>query len=191
MEALNEKLGQYKIPLVLSIVGLVLIVGGIFSSGLLTKPKEFPKESIISKENNTFIKVDVSGAVKLPGVHSLGATSRVEDAIKAAGNFTENVNQEFISKSLNLSQKLSDGQKIYIPFEGEVFSGGVQGVSVTGKISLNNATQAEIETLPGVGPVTASKIISSRPYNDVAQLISKKAVSKSVYEKIKDLVQVN
>lgn len=191
MDQFNQLLNQYKLPLILSLVGIVLIIGGVFSSGLLTKEKEYPKESIVSKENLSEIKVDVSGAVNKPGVYSLPASGRVEDAIKIAGSFAANANQEYISKSLNLSQKVSDGMKIYVPFEGEVVSGAVIGVASSGKTSLNNATQRELEDLPGVGPVTASKIMSSRPYNEVEELLNKKVVSKSVFEKIKDLIQVN
>lgn len=172
----------------------MLIVGGLFSSGLLSTKKNpsqaeiFPKESLVSK---SFIKVDISGAVLKPGVISLEPGSRVEDVINLAGGFSKEANNEYISKSLNLSQKISDGQKIYIPFQGENFtSPQVAGVSTNGKIGLNSGTGSELESLPGIGPVTAGKIINARPYSDISELLSKKVVSKSVYEKIKDSVEI-
>ncbi len=191
MEKLNEFLNQYKLPLVLSFVGLVLIIGGIFSSGLLSKPKDFPQASLI--ENNKEIKIDVSGAVNMPGVYSLSAGSRVEDAIAASGGFSQEYNPDYVSKSLNLSQKLSDGQKIYIPYDGESYSGGtsmVAGIS-TEKIGINSSTQPQLEELPGVGPATAQKIIASRPYQDLAELYIKKIISKNLFEKIKESIDLN
>src|SRR5205085_1673286 len=101
-------------------------------------PKSFPKESLVNAEQG--IKVDISGAVNSPGVYSLPSSARVEDAIKTAGGFSETANGGYISKSLNLSQKLSDGQKIYIPVSGENTGGVVAGTSTTtsgGKIGIN------------------------------------------------------
>ncbi len=173
---------KYKLPIGLSIVGIVLIIGGIFASGLnIAKPKQYPKESLVSTDR--FISVDVSGAVQTPGVYKLKDGDRIEEAIKAAGGFAENANQEFISKYLNLAQRLSDGSKIFVPQTGE---NGTTGTSGQAKVNINTASQSEIENLPGIGPTTASKIISLRPYQTIEDLLNKKAVTKSVYEKIKD-----
>ena len=183
-------LDKFKLPIGLSLVGMVLIVGGFFASGLNnSEPKAFPKESLIQTEK--IISVDISGAVNIPGVYQLKDGSRIEDAISAAGGFAEVSNKDYISKYLNMAQKLSDGSKIYVPFEGEQTTGSlggtVAGTNATGvKININTATQAELEALPGIGPVTASKIISDRPYQKVEDLLSKKIVSKSLFEKIKD-----
>lgn len=177
---------KFKLPIGLSIVGAVLIIGGIFSSSL-RQPKNYPKESLIRQGR---INVDVSGAVKKPGVYQLDQDSRVEQAITSADGFAENANQEYISKYLNMAQKLSDGMKIYIPFTGEQTSAAVAGTNTQIKVNINTASQSELEVLPGIGPVTASRIISDRPYQSVEELASKKVVSKAVFEKIKDLVVV-
>ena len=92
-----------------------------------------------------------------------------------------------------MAAKLIDGQKVYVPTTSEQVVSGqglVVGQSQNGLISINSGTQAELESLPGVGPVTAQKIISLRPYGSVEELLSKKAVSNSVYAKIKDLVSL-
>lgn len=188
---MKDKLNRFKLPIGLSLVGLVLIVGGIFTSGLnRSQPKTFPKESLI--ENKKAISVDVSGAVSRPGVYQLKDGSRIEDAIKAAGGFSEDANQEYISKSLNMAQKLSDGSKVYIPVagdQGKTTPGESKPTpGVNGTVNINNATQAELEALPGIGPVTASKIISDRPYQTIDDLLSKKVVSQSVFTKIKDQI---
>lgn len=183
---------RFKIPIALSLVGLVLIIGGLFASSL-QKPnsREFPKMSIT--EGQKFISVDVSGAVLKPGVYQLNPSARVEDAINAAGGFSDAANGEYISKYLNLAQKLIDGSKIYIPVAGEQFSGSQTGVvagSTQVKVNINLSSQSELEALPGIGPVTASKIISDRPYQKIEELLDKKIVNKTTFEKIKDQIVV-
>ncbi|MDD5147537.1 MAG: helix-hairpin-helix domain-containing protein [Candidatus Daviesbacteria bacterium] len=202
MDSINwrEKLNQFKIPIALSFLGLVLITGGIFASGLNQsappaggRTKEFPKESLI--ENQKMISVDVSGAVKTPGVYQLKDGSRIEDAVVASGGFVETTNTEYVSKYLNMAQKLSDGSKVYVPFTGEQVSGPQAGAvagttAAISKVNINTATQAELEALPGIGPVTASKIISDRPYQAIEDLFNKKIAGKAVFEKIKDQIVV-
>ncbi len=189
---------RFKLPIVLSLVGLVLIIGGVFSSGLnKSSSKDLPagkqgfsKESLVSKK---LISVDVSGSVKNPGVYKLEDGSRIEEAINSAGGFSDEGDPEYISKHINLAQKLLDGSKVYIPKKGETFSsnsaGSVAGVSA-GKININTSSQSELESLPGVGPSTASKIIADRPYQQAEELLSKKIVGKAVFEKIKELITV-
>lgn len=185
---------QFKIPIALCLLGFVLILGGMaFSQNQGKEPADFPKESIVQNE----ISIDVSGAVKSPGVYKLNSSSRVEDAIKAAGGLTEKANKEYISKYLNLAQKISDGVKIYVPFEGESTPAGtgqaggeVVGIKQAQIININTASQSELEALPGIGPVTAAKIISGRPYQKPEDLLNQKIVFKSTFEKIKNLISV-
>lgn len=85
---------------------------------------------------------------------------------------------------INLAAKLSDGQKIYILNSGESVSqsagvpaGQIAGVSEGQLINVNTASEAELDKLPSVGPVTAQKIVASRPYSTLEELVSKKAVA--------------
>lgn len=202
MEKLVNLLDKYKLAFSLSLVGLVLIIGGIFASGLnKSKPKDpsissgqgFPKESMVQTQK--MIAVDVSGSVNKPGVYKLSEGLRIEDAISAAGGISQDASQEYVSKYINMAQKLVDGGKVYIPKEGEQIpsgaqAGSVSGVSATSSVNINTATQLELEALAGIGPVGASKIISDRPYQNVGELLSKKIVSKSVFEKIKNQIVV-
>lgn len=197
---LDDFLNKYKLPLAAGFVGLVLLIGGVVSSGLpsktLVKQTKYPESSIV-KNNPQNLKVDVEGAVKNPGVYILGGDSRVEDALKAAGGPTDQADPEYIIKSINLAQKVSDGMKIYLPERGEITSvvkvveagssGQVSGTQ-TAVVNVNQADLSELDKLPGVGPVTAQKIIDNRPYNGIEELYTKKAVTRSVYEKIKNLV---
>lgn len=199
--SLDEFLDQHKIPLAMGLVGLVLLVGGVISSGII--PKTFIKStksgtalsqaSVVS--NTAEVKVDVSGAVMDPGVYSLSASARVEDAIKAAGGVTGAADPVYLAKSVNLAQKVSDGMKVFIPEAGQFISqaGGqaVAGASAQAEaINVNTASLSDLDKLPGVGPVGAQKIIDGRPYGSIEELFTKKAVNKAVYEKIKELVSV-
>lgn len=191
----GELIDKFKIPIGLGLVGIVLVVGGLVagSNKAPSTAIDFPKESLVSSQ----ITVDVSGAVVSPGVYELEAEARIEDAIKAAGGLSEQASGEYVSKSLNLAQKISDGVKIYIPYQGDPTSpngyagqGKIAGVNTSGMVNINTGTQAELEALPGIGPVTASKIISGRPYLKVEDLLSQKIVPKATFEKIKDSLQI-
>lgn len=193
----QEILDKFKIPIALSLVGIVLIIGGLVSSSVAKKPTEYPKESLINGTKQ--IKVDVSGAVNNPGVYTLSDGSRIEQAVEAAGGIKQGANLEFISKNINLAQKLLDGVKIYIPFAGDPTSSGfaglagqgsVSGISTSGQININSASQSELEALSGIGPVTASKIVAGRPYSSPEELLDKKILGKAVFEKIKSTITV-
>ncbi len=184
----KDKIEQFKIPIGLSLVGVVLIIGGMVASGL-TKPKvEYPKESIVSSQKK--ISVDVSGAVVSPGVYQLDESARIENAISVAGGLSETANGEYVSKYLNMAQKLSDGMKIYVPKVGETVTVSNQSLPAGRQVNINTATQAELEALPGIGVVTASKIISGRPYSKIEDILILKLVSKSVFDKIKDSLTI-
>jgi len=96
--------------------------------------------------------VHVTGAVSNPGVVSLEAGARVADAIEAAGGLAEGADES----AVNLARPVRDGEQVYVPLLGE------EG---TGKVNLNRASSAELEGLPGIGPVLADRIVSDRDRN--------------------------
>lgn len=186
MDIWKERLEMYKIPFGLSLVGIVLIIGGWFTT-IPSKSKEFPKESQVSSAIK-IIKIDISGEVIRPGVYELAEGSRTEDLINSAGGFTNQVNQDFIEKRLNLAQKLTDGVKIYIPKLGEQ---DVSLIASDGKseiVSINQASVESLKSLPGVGDVTAKKIIDGRPYTNLSDLVDKKIISKTLFDKIESKI---
>lgn len=202
MERLDQLLQLYKIPLVLSFIGVVLIIGGLYLSTPTQTAKKYPSKSIITSTEpnpnlNSTIKVDISGAVIKTGVYTLASDSRVEDAIKLAGGFNDLANQEYLQKTLNLSQKLTDGMKIYIPFKGEKLPLTPQTTVLSTQsttnslIGINTASQSQLEALSGIGPATAQKIIDKRPYISLEELYLKKAISKTLFEKIKISIDLN
>lgn len=177
-------------------MGLIFLGIGLIQ---LLEPKskiKFIKGQEISSENNTKMEgtevfVDVSGAVAKPQVYTLSDGSRIKDVLVAAGGLAEDADREYIAKNLNLAQKVQDGQKIYIPFEGENVSGtNVLGVN-TNLVNINTATLSDLDKLPGVGQVTAQKIIDARPFSTVDDLKVRKIVNSKVFETIKNQITAN
>ena len=194
------------IPLALGLLGLIFFIYGLIALlGTASKNNDLVFESSnsasASAKITADIAVDVEGAVIKPGMYSLAMGSRVRDALVSAGGLSAFADRLWVEKNLNLAAKLSDGAKIYIPRAGEaqnpainltqtgVPQGGVVGSETL--INVNSATGAELDTLPGIGPVTAEKIINNRPYSSVDELLSRKVVTDKVFSQIKDKITVN
>lgn len=184
------------LPISLGFLGLIFFIYGLIAlfvgSGQQNEVIFEASESENQSELKTTV-VDVAGAVVRPGVYKLESDARVQDALIAAGGLSFAADRAWVAKRLNLAARVEDAQKIYIPAEGESkSSGGSEGrkSSIEGSININTATQTELEGLPGVGAVTAQKIIDSRPYGSTEDLLNKKVVGKSVFEKIKDKVSI-
>jgi competence protein ComEA len=145
--------------------------------------------------------VDVQGAVVRPGVLHLPSGSRVGDAIAAAGGYGPRVAADRVGRELNLAALLRDGDQIVVPSRddsagptGAIGGGGSSGANpAPGPVDLNRATASELDALPGIGPVTANKIIAAReeqPFVSVDDLRARKVVGAATFDKIKDLVVV-
>lgn len=106
--------------------------------------------------------VHIVGQVQNPGIYSLEVGSRLIDAVIASGGFLAKADQA----SVNLARQLSDGEQIFVLAIGQTVSEAVGGgASGSGLISINRATPAELESLPGVGPALAGRIIDWRSAN--------------------------
>ena len=196
---------QYWLPIIIGSLGLIFLGYGLIylfgSNSNSSEPSDIVFQSGENSKNSVkTIVVDVEGAVVNPGVYSLADDARVQDALIAAGGFSENANRTWIAKNLNLAAKLLDSAKIYIPVIGEDVSlvAGVNSQSIgsstissSGQININTATSSELDALPGIGVITAGKIIESRPYVSINDLLSKKVVSNKVFEDIKDKIIAN
>lgn len=186
---------RHWLPLILGFAGLILLgygLIGLFVSSSDSKDIIFERgDPSQNASQSATIVVDVGGAVLSPGVYNLPKDSRVKDALIASGGMSAGADKLWVSKNLNLALKISDGAKIYIPFEVEKTSGSAGASSTgggSGAININSASEKELDALPGVGAATAQKIIDSRPYQTLEELVSKKAVTNSVFEKIKDKI---
>jgi competence protein ComEA len=115
--------------------------------------------SLSSSGQGSDVVVDVTGAVNRPGVYRLPAGARVNDAVQRAGGATAKAQVE----AVNLAARLADGQQVVVPERGPGGAPlGAAGVSEEGPISLGAATVEELDTIDGIGPVTAQKIVEYR-----------------------------
>lgn len=212
MEAIIEKIKEYKIIVICT--GLGLLVGGFFllkpaphtpvkETNLQAEVAAVSKDSSTEKEEKEepveqdLITVDVKGAVKAPGIYDLPVGSRVNDAVQKAGGLTEDAD----SKSLNLAQKVSDEALVYVPTKGEeaasqqTASGTPPSASKDKKVNLNKASLEELKKVKGLGGKRAQDIIDHRETNgkfkSVDELKKVSGIGAKTIEKLKDYVTVD
>ncbi|MCL5074161.1 MAG: ComEA family DNA-binding protein [Chloroflexi bacterium] len=182
-------LERYRGPLTLALVAILLISAGVW---FIRRPTPVaieiatPTKGPLSKE----IKVYVTGAVKEPGVYVLRENERIEDALIAAGGVTE----EADLAKINLAAKLRDELHIHVPKVAETSPSASAGAGAAALLDINTATAAELDTLPGIGPVTSQRIVGYRqqhgPFKSIDDLRSAKLVNEATFTKIKDLITV-
>jgi competence protein ComEA len=156
-------------------------------------------ERTSTSEATVTVLVHVVGAVRRPGVYQLSEGSRVVDAVDAAGGMLPDA----VASAVNLARAVSDGEQVAVPSEDEVAStvaapGG--GPVLSGQpsadalIDLNDADATALDTLPGIGPTTAQKIVSDRekngPFTSVDDLGRVAGIGPKKIEALKDLVSV-
>ena len=195
-------LRQNILPLALGLIGLILIVYGLMSLvNSASKKSDLVIQSSDSSTNSSKsaskIAVDIEGAVVAPGLYRLNEDSRIQDLLILSNGLSSEADRNWVEKNLNLAARLSDGSKIYIPRLGEVqneakniVQTGASIQNLDGLININTATVSQLDTLQGIGPVTADKIINNRPYRSVEELLSKKVLTSKVFSQIKDKLTV-
>lgn len=141
----------------------------------------------------TVILVDVAGWVRRPGVYEFAEGARVIDAIDAAGGARPGA----VLSSLNLAAPLVDGTQVLVPKESQsapTTETGTGTSGATGLVNVNSATNAELETLPGIGEVIAQAIVDHRtengPFTSVEQLVDVSGIGDATLENIRELVTV-
>lgn len=143
------------------------------------------------------IYVHVGGAVERPGLYEVGDGARVNDAVRAAGGPTKDADLD----GLNLAAKVRDGDKILVPGRtseapapGGAPGAASQGAESSGLVNLNAATIADLETLPGIGPALAERIIAYRTehggFRRIEDLQEVAGIGPKKFEDLKDLVTV-
>jgi competence protein ComEA len=162
--------GRAIVYLVAIVVALVLggrfLIGSTSGGSAATRTKTLPSlqvegtgtDAAVSED---FVLVHVAGAVRKPGLYRLPSDSRIDDAIRAAGGPKPRAALGLV----NLAAPVADGQQVLVPIEprsGEPSGTAVAPGSPPPQVRLNSATLEELDSLPGVGPVTAQKILDYR-----------------------------
>jgi competence protein ComEA len=135
--------------------------------------------------------VDVVGAVRRPGLYRLEAGARIADAVTRAGGATAKADLA----QVNLAAPLADGEQVVVPGRGSGAPGtaaGAPGASASGPVHLSTATLEQLDTLPGIGPVTAQKILDYRQehgaFTSVDELDAVPGIGPARLDQLKDLV---
>lgn len=185
----------------------VLVAGGLAALGMLwavaRPPSDTPATSARQNDIEDLVVerpasvVHVTGHVVAPGLHRLPPDARVADAIEAAGGPTAQAHLDV----LNLARPVSDGEQLRVPSRAEAEAEPSDGSAAAGSqpggdgtVDLNRATAAELEELPGIGPVLAGRIIEHReangPFRSVGDLRQVTGVGEKTFQSLADLLSV-
>lgn len=183
------------------LIGLIVLGGVVF---LLRRPTPEaieilppPSPTPAPTATPATVTVYVSGAVVNPDVYTLPEGSRVKEAVEAAGGFAAQADRDRI----NLARRLYDEEQIHIPRIGEEsppvappMATGPTGISSGGKVNINTATAAELESLPGIGPTYARRIIEYRErhgsFQRIEEIMRVRGIGEATFERIKDQITV-
>jgi len=190
-------------------LGLGLVILG-FSLVILKETSSSEPEFFQTPKNleeKTEIVINVSGAVLNPGVYKLEKGARLGLALEKAGGLTEKADRNWVDRNLNLARILNDGEKIYIPERGEGIGNkelglpaGQAGIREENKvagamsdlININTASLAELDTLPGIGPAFAQRIIDYREkqggFTTIEEIQAVSGIGPKLFEKIKEKI---
>jgi competence protein ComEA len=184
------------------VVAAVVVLGLLFvGSRLLSRshavaappiPTAASTHAPAKATDTTLMYVDVVGAVRRPGLYRLPRGSRIADALARAGGATRKAQLELV----NVAAPLADGEQVVVPRRGAVAAAsaptGAAGPAATGPVHLSTATADELDSLPGVGPVTAEKIIAYRQqhggFSSVDELDAVPGIGPARMEQLKGLV---
>lgn len=161
--------------------GVIGVVLGIWFSNF-NSPKAPEAKPILSEvlAPSNFM-VHVAGAVAEPGLYELATGSRVQDAVALAGGFADGA----VESSVNLARMVSDGEQIVVLHQSQLSNDGTGGF-----ISLNSATAEQLESLTGIGPAMAARILEYRSeigsFSSIDQLTEVPGIGSKLLEKVRD-----
>lgn len=188
---------------------IALLTGGVIfynyysrdSISLETVSDDISENTPVNVNNNTEVTVYVSGEINSPGVVTLDSSCRIKDAVAACGDFTPLADKN----SINLAQKLTDGMQINIPampqnqtsVTGSNSNSNADSAKDSGEntmININTANKEELDTLPGIGPATADKIIEYRETNghftSIEDIKNVRGIGEAKFSKIQSRIRI-
>jgi competence protein ComEA len=185
--------------------GFLVLALGLLGSGVILLASSPPRGNpvqLLPPPTPVPVQVHISGAVNQPGVYSFPANNRVQDAIRAAGGFTDDASVD----SINLAALLQDGIQIWVPsllqsqetdqgYEGQDNSGDERSrTAIELLININTAPQEGLETLPEIGPAIAEDIIEYRQteglFISIEEIQKVPGIGPATYDEIKGLITV-
>lgn len=185
---------------ILAVGAFVLALGGGDGSGVVVETSAVPVSPGTAGEQPraSALVVEVAGAVVDPGMFRVPDGTRVGDLIALAGGYGPRVDAVRVDAELNLAAPVSDGQRVRVPSRDDVAAvapAATEGPDAAsdGLVDLNTATLEQLDTLPGVGPVTAEKIVAAReeaPFTAVEELRSRGILGEKTFEQVQALVAV-
>jgi competence protein ComEA len=160
-----------------------------------TSSISLPPETVVNtKSKGSEIVIYISGAVNQPGVFKVPAGSRAFEAIEIAGGLAPGADRA----KINLAQMMKDGMHIHVPGGAATIAGMASPtrdtVQSADKMSINSATQADFDKLPGIGPALAARIVEYRQANgafrDITELKNVPGIGESKFNKFKDKITI-
>lgn len=151
-----------------------------------------------------YVEVEVAGAVVNPGVYRFKCGQRVGAALQQAGGISKEADHNFVKSRMNLARRLTDEEKIYVPYQEETHAdqlreeicsvkSGKPGLDQTDEannncVSINQAGGDELKDLPGIGEKRAAKITQNRPYASIDELVIEEVLSESLLSDIESKI---
>lgn len=175
------------VVLVLLALGVTVLVG-IVRGGGAGEVVPLPADTGMPTPRSAMAYVHVAGAVARPGLYAVPSGARVVDAVAAAGGFTPDAAQA----AVNLARTVQDGEQLLVPVVG---ASPVPGSSLQdGRVNVNTADATALDTLPGIGPAIAERIVSWRekngPFASVDDLLSVPGIGERMLATLRELVSV-
>ncbi|HAP4952001.1 TPA: competence protein ComEA [Enterococcus faecalis] len=197
--------GVFMVILITLLVGIYLMVNKepqvdttMWEETSLTTTTEVATDATKERAETMIYVVDIKGAVKVPGIYQLKNQQRIWDALALAGG----VSEEADTTQVNYAQKVKDQMIIYVPKKGEPVAQSLETLQESApaqqnqeeKINLNTATEAELQTISGIGAKKAQEIIRFRdeqgPFKTVEELKNVPGIGEKTVERLKDMLTV-
>ena len=167
------------------------LAGAGAPSGAPPPPRAAAAAAAAATTTRAQVVVDVVGAVRRPGLYRLAEGARIADAVTRAGGLTRKADAALV----NLAAPVSDGEQVVVPARGQPGAGSAAAgapAAPAGPVHLNTATLEQLDTLPGVGPVTAQKIVDYREkhgaFSSVDELDAVPGIGPARLDTLRDLV---
>ncbi len=189
---MNEALERYRVHIIGALLSLLILAGAVIYLRHPTRQAiEIIEPSPSPIPTAAQVAVYVTGAVLSPGVYHLPEGSRIEEALQAAGGATV----EADLNRVNLARRVHDEEHIYVPKVGEESPPVPSGSSSEGgPININTASTAELETLPGIGPTLAQRIVDYREahgrFAAIKDVMNVQGVGEGLFNEIRDSITV-